>query len=89
MVRAPGSGDGGAPGRARGPGERIEHAAVGNHDEPERPRVAPAEARPLGRPVGGPGELGGEGALGGPGDGRHPPDLDGGRRLPWRRKSES
>jgi hypothetical protein len=49
---------------------------VWNHDEPERPRVAQAKSRPLGRPVGEPREVGGDRPLGGPGHGRDPTDLD-------------
>jgi hypothetical protein len=46
-----------------------------HHDEPERPRVAHAKSRPLGRPVGKPREIGGYRLLGGPGHGRDPTDL--------------
>jgi hypothetical protein len=68
-----------APGRGPARGERIEHAPVGHDDEAERARIPEAEARPLGRAVGGARQFEGDRPLGGPRDYGDPTDLSRGR----------
>jgi hypothetical protein len=74
-----GLGNGRTPGRCPARGERIEHAAIGHEDEAECTRISTPEARPLGRAVGGAGQVEGNRPLCRPGDNGDPTDLDGGR----------
>jgi hypothetical protein len=83
----PRNGHGRAPGGSAAGGKRIEDSAVGNDDQPERPRIAAAQPGPVGGPVGDRGELRGHGALCGPGHRRDPADLDG-RRGSLKQKEE-
>jgi hypothetical protein len=74
-----GLGDGRPPGGGSAGREGIQGAAIGHDDEAERTRVPYAQTGPLGRTIGGPGQVEGDRPLGRPGDDGDPTNLDGGR----------